>query len=389
MKTSRMKSPLATNAQIAFLATVCIAIAAWWVQWAVAAEPANANSAISKPSANAALIVKLTSPTSEVWPQSVQATGAIAGWQEAVIGAETGNLRITEILVDVGSVVKKGQLMAQLADATVKADLDKQNAAVDQAQANLFQAQKNLARVRSAADSGALSNQKIDEYLVAEVTARASLASVSADRKSANIRLQQTRILAVDDGVVTSRTAILGNVISSGAELFRLVRQGKMEWRAELGAEQLGFIRPGQNAELSLPGGAKTLGVVRLVSPTLSTATGRALVFVSLPPASGAQLGMFVSGSIELAQSQALTLPQSAVVLRDGRNDVYLMTAAGDTVTRRTIQTGRHRGERVEVVSGLDRQSRVVASGGAFLSEGVRVRIEAGSGQPTTTTPKS
>jgi RND family efflux transporter MFP subunit len=303
-----------------------------------------------------------------------------------VIGAETGNLRITEILVDVGSTVKKGQLMARLSDATVKADLDKQDAVVDQAQVNLAQAQKNLARIRAAADSGALSSQKIDETLATEATSRATLASVSADRQSAYIRLQQTRILAVDDGIVTSRTAILGNVISGGAELFRLVRQGRMEWRAELDAEQLSLIKQGQTAELSLPGGNRVVGAVRLVSPTLSSTTGRALVFVSLPPGSGAQPGMFASGSIELAKTPALTLPQSAVVLRDGRNDVYVLPGNGDAVTRRTIKTGRRYGDRIEVVSGLDDQSRVVASGGAFLSEGTRVRIETPS---INTAPKS
>ena len=85
---------------------------------------------------------------------------------------------------------------------------------------------------------------------------------------------------------------------------------------------------------------------------------------------------MFASGTIELAQAPALTLPQSAVVLRDGRSDVYQMNPDGVTVSRRTVVTGRRQGDRVEVVSGLDAKARVVASGGAFLSEGSRVQVE-------------
>lgn len=366
---------LMTSAQIAFLVTALLAVLAWWVQSALPIAYASEKSD-EKTSTATALSVELTSPTTQNWPQQVLASGALAPWQEAIVSSETGSLRISEVLVDVGSSVKRGQLMARLADASVQADLRKQDAAVEQAKLNLTQASNNLKRTQAAADSGALSGQKIDEYVIDEALKRAALASAEADQQNTRIQLAQTRIVAVDDGVVSSRSAVLGNVVAAGTELFRLVRQGRIEWRAELDAQQLAQIKTGQTARLTLPGGQQITGTVRLVAPTLNTSTGRALVYISVPANSGAQSGMFASGTIELAQTPALTLPQSAIVLRDGRSDVYVLAEGGSNkVSRRTVVTGRRVGDRIELLSGLDAAAKVVVSGGAFLSEGARVQV--------------
>jgi len=331
-----------------------------------------------------ALSVTLVQPTQEQWPQVVRANGAVAAWHEAVISAETGSLRVAEVRVDVGARVTRGQLLARLADDTVKADLRKQEAVVAEAQAGLEQAEANLRRSQAVAGSGALSTQQLDQYRVAAQTARATLASAQADLESRQIRLRQARITAVDDGVISSRSAQLGAVVAAGTELFRLVRQDRVEWRAEVDAQQLVQIKAGQVARLTLVGGLAVEGTVRLASPTLSEETGRAIVYVSLPANSGARPGMHGSGTIELAATLALSLPESALVLRDGRSDVYVLDSDGNTVARRTVETGRRRDGRVELLSGLDADARVVASGGAFLSHGAIVQVVQDSGQAAT-----
>ncbi|AUS43371.1 efflux RND transporter periplasmic adaptor subunit [Ralstonia solanacearum] len=322
----------------------------------------------------AVLTVSVLEPQSIAWPDTIDANGSTAAWQEAVIGAETGSLRITELLVDVGSEVKRGQLLARLADATATADLHKQEAAVVQARANLQQAQADLKRSKLVADSGAVSTQKLDEYRITEAVNRAALASAEAELQNKHTALSQTRIVAVDDGVISSRTALLGNVVGAGTELFRLIRQGRIEWQAEVDAQQLARVRAGQSARVTLPGGKTIDGKVRLVSPTLSTSTGRAIVYVALGGHS-AQPGMFASGTIELGTAPVLTLPESALVPRDGRTDVYVLNRDGTTVARRTVVAGRHRDGRCEILSGLETGARVVASGGGFLSDGARVKV--------------
>ena len=232
--------------------------------------------------------------------------------------------------------------------------------------------------------AGALAPQKMDEYLTNEATALASVASAKADVESARLKLAHTRIVAADDGVVSSKSAILGNVVNTGAELFRLVRQGRVEWRAELDSRQLAGVRVGQIARLALPGGSNVEGKVRLVSPTLSTTTGRGIAYVSLPSGEGVQPGLFASGTIELEAKSALTLPQSAVVLRDGRTYVYVVDSV-NKVASRLVTTARRQGDRIEIVSGLDGTARVVTSGGAFLSEGAPVTV---ASVPTTALQK-
>lgn len=323
-----------------------------------------------------ALTVAATSPETQTWPQTLQASGALAAWQEIIVSPETGGLRIAELLVDVGARVKRGQLLARLADDGLKADLRKQKAAVAQARANLDQAESNMRRAKVVEGSGALSAQKIEEYQINEATARAALASTMAELDSIRLKLSQTHIVAVDDGLVSAKSAVLGNVVNTGAELFRMVRQGRIEWRVELDARQFAAVRPGLLAQITLPGGQSVEGTVRQVAPTLSTSTGRAIAYVSLPADSAARAGMFANGSLELDTKPALTLPQSAVVMRDGKNYVFVI-GAGDKVTIRAVETGRRRSDRIEVLTGLAGDVRVVASGGAFLSDGAQVTVVA------------
>lgn len=320
------------------------------------------------------LTVTTTAPQMTEWPQELRASGALAAWQEMVVSAEVGSLRITELSVDVGSVVARGQELVRLSQDSVRAELRKQEASVAQAKATLAQAQADAKRARLVKDSGALSDQKITEYLIAEETARASLASAEAGLESARITLARTSIKAADDGVVTSRSATLGTVVSAGTELYRLLRQGRVEWQAELDARQVDLVRPGQKARLTLPGGGRVEGEVRMVSPTLNAGTSRAIAYVALPAGGGARVGNYASGVIELDAKPALTLPQSAIVLRDGRS--YVFTVGGDNrTTRLPVTCGRRRGDRVEVLTGLEAQTRVVESGGAFLADGALVTV--------------
>jgi len=338
---------------------------AMWIESPVAAAPE-----VQAPSV---LAVNVVTTEVETWPQIVQGSGPLTAWQEIIVSPETGGLRIVELLVDVGANVKRGDLLARLADDSLQADLRKQNAVVARARATLEQAASNLQRAKGVGDSGALSVQKVEDYHASEAISRADLASAEAELDSIKLKLKQTRVVAADDGIVSSKSAVVGNVVSAGAELFRLVRQGRVEWRPELDARQVAALRTGQTARVTLPNGERVDGSVRLVSPTLSTGTGRATVYVSLQAGSAARAGMFANGFIEFDPVPAQTLPQTAVTLRDGRAYVYLL-GSGDKVNSRPVKIGRRQGNRVEV-DDLPTRARVVADGGAFLSEGARVTV--------------
>lgn len=338
-------------------------------------QPADA--AIAPPKvARAAMAVSVTGIEQAAWSRQISASGSVAPWQEAVIASETGGLRIVKVAADVGDVVKRGQTLVELAADSVAASEAQQRAKVDQARAALAEARSNADRARKVSGTGALSAQAVQQYLVAEQSAEANLAAARAALKSEQIRLGQTRITAPDDGIISRRNATLGSVVQSGSELFGMVRQGRLEWRAELSAEQLAVVAPGQAARLRLADGSTVSGTVRMLAPTLNADSRKALVYVDLPAGSAARAGMFASGEILTGEAAATVLPSAAVILRDGHSYVFeVMTEGG--VVQRQVDTGRRRGAQVEVLTALAPEARIVASGGAFLNDGDVVRVVA------------
>ena len=324
--------------------------------------------------AKAALTVDLVRPARNTIAHTVAANGSISPWQEAIIGSEVNGLMLTEVLVNVGDNVKRGQLLAQFAAATITADIAQAQANLDEAKASALEAADNAARARSIQESGALSAQQIEQYIMQETTSKARVVAAEATLQSHLIRNKQTRVTAPDNGIISARTATVGAVVSPGQELFKLIRQGRLEWRAELTSSDIGQIKNGMTANLTLPDGSTINGKVRTASPIVDTQTRNAIVFVDIA-ANQAKAGMFARGTFEIGTKEVLTLPAAAIVMKDGF--AYVMQVAADgRVKQLKIQTGERAGANVEVI-GLDAaiNSDFVASGGAFLADGDLVTV--------------
>ncbi|MDE2615178.1 MAG: efflux RND transporter periplasmic adaptor subunit [Burkholderiales bacterium] len=350
---------------------IAVALAALVVTVAVQAadKPASAPAA-AKP----ALTVTVTSPQPASVPLKIAANGNIAAWQEASVGTEANGLRLAEVKVNVGDVVKRGQVLARFTPDTIAAELAQTRAAVAEAEATLAEASANAQRARELQATGALSAQQINQYLTAERTAQARLEAQRAAAKTQQLRLAQTQVLAPDNGVISARSATVGAVLPAGQELFRLIRGGRLEWRAEVSAADLAQLKPGVAAAVTPAGGTPIVGKLRMVAPTVDPATRNGIVYVDLPQPGSARAGMFARGEFEIGQTQGLSLPQSAVLLREGFS--YVLQVGPDAkVQQLKVSTGRRWGDRVEITGGLDRNARVVASGGGFLGDGDLVRV--------------
>ncbi|WP_274517429.1 efflux RND transporter periplasmic adaptor subunit [Halomonas sp. KM-1] len=320
----------------------------------------------------AALTVTVTSPRPAMLPIRIAANGNVMPWQEASIGTEANGLRLASVEANVGDVVQRGQTLATFASDTVSAELAQSRAAVAEAEAALAEAEGNAQRARQLEASGAMSAQLIFQHITTERTARARLEAARAIENTQQLRLAQAQVLAPDDGVISARSATVGAVLPAGQELFRLIRLGRLEWRAEVAASELERLQPGQSARVTLPGGHELEGRVRTIAPLVDVSTRNGLVYVDLPMSDVARAGMFARGEFELGTRQALTLPRSAVQLRDGFGYVHRVDEDG-RVTESKVGLGQHMGDRVEILSGLEPDARVVASGGAFLGHGDRV----------------
>jgi len=324
-----------------------------------------------------ALTVTTARPESARMPLRLAANGNVAAWQEAVIGSESNGLRLQEVRVNVGDVVKKGEVLAVFDTATVKADLAQAQAAVQEADANAAAASADAKRARTLKNSGALSEQQITQYMTTERATRARLASARATASQQSLRLKYAEVVAPDSGIISARNATVGAVGGVGMEMFRMIRQGRLEWRAEVTAAELPRVKPGAKAEIKTASGGTVRGTVRTVAPTVDAQSRVALVYVDLPPMlkSDAPLkaGMFASGQFELGQSNALTVPQQAVAVRDGFPYVFRLNP-DNRVSQVKVSTGRRLGDRVEVLDGLAPDALVVVTGAGFLNDGDLVR---------------
>ena len=339
-----------------------------------AADPAaTVHAAASGP--RPTLTVTTTTPQATTLALAVPATGGIHAWQEASVGAEAAGWRLDQVLVNVGDRVRRGQVLARFAVELPRAELAQIQAAIAEAEATLAAAAADAQRARELQASGALSAQQIAQYQTAERTAAARLQAQRAAAQAMQVRLAQAEVRAPDDGVISARMATVGAVPGNGQELFRLIRQGRLEWRAEVPADRLASLKPGLAVQVLPAGGTPINGRVRMVGPTVDAATRQGLVYVDLPAGTAAKAGMFARGEILLGEGQGLTLPQTAVLLRDGFHVVHVVGAGGQ-VAERKVEVGRRSGTRVEV-RGLAADAQVVASGGAFLADGDRVRVVA------------
>ena len=329
-----------------------------------------------KPAAAAkpALTVNVAQPQSAALPLKISANGNLAAWQEASIGTEANGLRLAEVRVNIGDVVKRGQVLATFAPDMIQADLAQMRASMAEAEAMLAEATANAQRARELQTTGALSAQQINQYLTAERTAQARLEAQRAMARTQQLRLAQTQVLAPDSGVISARSATVGAVLPAGQELFRMIRQGRLEWRAEVSAAELAPIKPGMSVLVTPANVAPLQGTVRMVAPTVDAATRNGLVYVDLPAPGAAKAGMFARGEFELGSGTGLTLPQSAVLLRDGFS--YVLRVGPDSkLSEAKVKVGRRVGDRIEITGGLDATARVVASGGGFLADGDMVRV--------------
>lgn len=279
------------------------------------AESAAPAPVVSRP----ALTVRTTVLHEVKWGRVLAANGSILPWQEAIISAQVQGLRIAEVNVSIGDHVQQGDVLVTL---------------------------DNFARASDAtADSSA----------------------------------PQGRIVAPDSGIISAANANVGSSPQSGAELFRLIRKGRLEWRAELTADELMLIRKGMSAEITLGEGRVIRGTVRAISPSVNAQTRYGYVLVSISDSRDIIAGAFARGTFDVSGGRKTlpSLPQSAVLQRASMTYV-LVVGADNHVHERAVKVGQRSGDRIEIKQGLKADEPVVESGGAFLTEGDVVQVVKG-----------
>jgi RND family efflux transporter MFP subunit len=353
---------------------------AWARAWLIASMAATGcacKGTASEPVApHPVLTVEVVSPTVEMWPDVLVASGEVVPWQEASIGAEVGGVRLDEVLVNVGDAVKKGQLLAHYNEDSLRAVLAQLEAAVLECEANAANAEADAQRADKLGESDAISQQAMVTLRTQAKVAEARLAAAKANRDEQLLRLSYARVVSPDDGVISSRSATVGSVGTIGVELFRLVRQNRLEWHAEIPAESFPKLKPGLAATLKADSGLVVNGVLRQLSPTVDTNTRNGLAYVDLPPGSGLAAGMYLSGELVLPTRRAVAIVESALVLRDG-NQYLIQVDAQNRAHEIKVKTARRQHDAIEILGTIDPAAHFVKSGGVFVANGDLVELAA------------
>ena len=374
------QTPQKTKKKVWFiLAIVIVLLLVAFLLWksgssnktAATEKPDNAETTEQK----AALTVTVVQPEKQNWKQTFTANGNIAAWQEVVIGSELSGQRLTRVNVNVGDEVKRGQVLAEINSDTIRADLAAAKASYAEAQAVLADAVTNNKRIQQLRNTGAISAQELTQYQTSQATAQARLDASRAQIESNQLRLAQTQVISPDNGVISARTATVGSLAQTGQELFRLIRDHRLEWRAEVTTSDLYKLKQGMNARIFSPDPAQPAitGKVRMIAPVIDPQTRYGLVYVDLPATQAVRMGMFVKGEFDLGEKPALTIPQTALLLRDGFAYVFIV-GKNNRVAQQKVTVGRRLADRVEILD-LPANVKLVASGTGFLTDGDLVTV--------------
>jgi RND family efflux transporter MFP subunit len=207
-------------------------------------------------------------------------------------------------------------------------------------------------------------------------TATARVASAQAQLSTAEQRLKYATIVAPDYGVISARNVSVGQLAPAGSDLFKLIRQNRVEWRAEIPEAQISQLRVGMPVKVKRADGTFAESRIRAIAPSLDSNTRRGTAYADLKLENGIRPGMFVTGSIELGRQRARVLPLAAVSVRDGFSYVFVL-GKDNKVQQRRVEVGRFFGDGVEILNGLQPAERIVAQGAGFLRDGDTVRVSA------------
>ncbi len=331
----------------------------------------------------------------------VSASGLVQHVELVAVAPQIEGQAIETLEVEVGTVVKAGDILARLSTSALELKRAQLDASLAAANATVAQAQAQIQDAKAAADQAERVSQRTDTLMKrglsptasaeqaesamlsakarlnsatqAEAAARAQLKVIDAQIAEVELSLARTEIRAPVDGLIVERNAQIGSVASAGAKsMFVILRDGKLELYGDIAEQDILRIKPGQKAILNVPGNREPLtGTVRLVEPTVSATSRLGRVRISIDQTDGVKWGMFAGATILVNEKEALVVPVSA--LETAPSGPYVMVVRDGAVVETPVTTGVRDGDLIEVRSGLGEGDLVISKAGAFVRDGDRV----------------
>ena len=306
--------------------------------------------------------------------RTITASGPLAARRDQPVGIAGSGGRVERVLVDAGSWVRAGQVLA-VVDRSVQAQQASQLAAqIESARANARLAQNNYERALALQGRGFVSKAEIDSKRATRDAANAQVRVAQAQLGATRAEIGRLNVVAPASGLILSRSVEVGQVVGPGSPaLFRLAEGGAMEMRAQLSQQDLAAVHVGVAATVTPVGSDRSIaGSVWQVAPVIDPQSRLGDVRIAIPYDSAIRPGGFAEAKIVAGSMSAPLLPQSAVLSDEKGNYVYIINGKNE-VERRGIKIGAVSDEGVTIVAGLSGNEPVVLSAGPFLNPGQKV----------------
>ncbi|HEY3169535.1 MAG TPA: efflux RND transporter periplasmic adaptor subunit, partial [Thermoanaerobaculia bacterium] len=303
--------------------------------------------------------------------ETLHALGTVEAAERVKVTAEIDQIA-RELPFDEGRVVRKGQVLAVLNDAELRAE-------VGRAQALRNQARVSSARFEQLSKERIASPQDLDN-------SRAALEVAEANLRLAQARLAKTRIVAPFGGVVGSRLVSPGVYLRAGDAITELARIDTVKVAFAVPERHLADLRRGAQVKVTAVAfpGREFTGMVNVVDPILDPGTRSARLIALIPnPAGDLRPGMSADVTAVLAERpQAVTVPDEAIFAEGDRNFLFVVKP-DSTVARRAVKLGARQPGRVEIREGLAGGEKVVRAGHQKLFDGAKVNpVESAAATP-------
>ena len=327
--------------------------------------------------------IKLTvvSPKIAKFSPKLNLHGELVAKDDVAVGSALQGQQISEVLVEVGENVQKGQILALLDNAGVKAKFDQQTAALEAAKQNLNSAkaafsesESALKRAKNLVAKKVISSQELEQANAKEASARANLNSakaqisqIDAQISEAKDQLAKASVIAPVNGVVTAKKAQIG-ALTSGEALFNIAKDGVIELSADTDAVELAQIKVGMSATAQIYGVKETVnGKVRLVPVSVDTSSRLGKVKISLD-GEAKFIGSYAKVVIDLPEFSALALPVQAVSFTE--KGAFTTIVKDGKAQKQKIQTGLRANGLVQVISGVSKDDEVALKAAALVNDG-------------------
>lgn len=320
-----------------------------------------AQTAVVAEIASSDVAVKVSPVVKESIALDFSANGNFAPAQQMNFASENSG-RVTRVLVDEGSYVRRGQTLAIIKTDVLNIDLET-------AQAGYQNALRDKQRYENAFKTGGVTQQQLDQ-------AKLALDNAEARVGQARIRVSDANIKSSINGIVNKRYIEPGAVVSPGTQLFELVDVSKLKLNITVNETQVASLKPGSKVEVKAsvyPDDTFT-GIVRFIAPMADNSLNFPVeIELASNPNNKLKAGMYGTAIFNFGSSSpVITIPRSAFIGSVSANQIFVV-AQGNTAKLRKVVSGRVLGDKVEVIQGLEEGETIITSGQINLSDGSKI----------------